>query len=101
MGALVSLITIILYAVGIGIGGAWLAGIIAGGGWLIFAGYVFGRKAVRLEYEARREQDIRLMLALAQQFQSSPQRASLDEVTKAINAPRTHGKLERFLQQIS
>jgi hypothetical protein len=101
MGALVSLITIILYAIGIGIGGAWLAGIIAGGGWLIFAGYLFGRKAVRLEYEARREQDIRLMLALAQQFQSQRAAPSIEDVSMTLRSPRPHGKLERFLQQIT
>ena len=98
MGAIIA---IILSFIGLTLGGVWLAGVLCGAGWLLFVGYLFGRKAVRLEYEARREQDIRLMLALARQFQSSPQRASLDEVAKAINAPRTHGKLERLLQQIS
>jgi hypothetical protein len=98
MGAIIA---IILSFIGLTLGGVWLAGVLCGAGWLLFVGYLFGRKAVRLEYEARRDQDIRLMLALARQFQSQHGAPSIEEVTKAINAPRTHGKLERFLQQIS
>jgi len=98
MGAIIA---IILSFIGLTLGGVWLAGVLCGAGWLLFVGYLFGRKAVRLEYEARREQDIRLMLALARQFQSQHAGPSIEDVTKALQAPRPLGKLAAFLEQIT
>jgi hypothetical protein len=98
MGAIVA---IILSFIGLTIGGVWLAGVLCGTGWLFFIGYLFGRKAVRMEYEARREQDIQLMLALARQFQPPRGAPSIEEVTKALQSPRPQGTLESFLQQIT
>ena len=98
MGAIIA---IILSFIGLTLGGVWLAGVLCGAGWLLFVGYLFGRKAVRLEYEARREQDIRLMLALARQFQSQHAAPPIEEATKALQSARPPGKLERFLQQIN
>jgi len=98
MGAIVA---IILSFIGLTLGGVWLAGVLCGAGWLLFVGYLFGRKAVRLEYEARRDQDIRLMLALARQFQSQHGAPPIEEVTKALQSSRPPGKLAAFLQQIT